>query len=204
MIDKIIDYSIIIYLIIIIIILYNRIKKIKERFQTVKCNFLPWGPNINACENHCQGSERKGLWDNINGTLCDKNTCKNICLKCDNISQCEWLNKWDEKQKLKRNRLFNLNLNQNKLPVPKKRRLNAINYNNKIKLTWDNFNDALEYNIHYSETSNSNINIIQIREKDSISYEIDELTSNSEYSFILYAVNYYGISEPSNIIIIKT
>jgi hypothetical protein len=203
MIDKIIDYSIIICLIIIIIILYNRIKKIKENFND-KCNFLPWGPNINACVNHCQGFERKGLWDNINGALCDKNTCNNICLKCDNLSRCEWLNKWDEKQKLQRNKLFNINLNQNKLPVPKKKRLNAINYSNKIKLTWDNLGDAYNYNIHYSESSNSNINIIQINDKESISYEIDGLTKNREYSFILYAINYYGISEPSNIIIIKT
>jgi hypothetical protein len=205
MIDKIIDYSIIICLIIIIIFLYNKIRKIKERFQNPNsCNFLPWGPNFNACVNHCQGFERKGLWDNITGTLCDKNTCNEICLKCDNISHCEWLNKWDEKQKIRRNKLFNINLNQNNLPVPKKRVLNAINYNNKIKLTWDNLDDALEYNIHYAKTSNSNINIIQINEKDSISYEIDGLTQNSEYSFILYAINSYGTSEPSNIIIIKT
>jgi hypothetical protein len=96
---------------------------------------------------------------------------------------------------------------QNKV-VPKKLNISGISYGTKVTLTWNNYNDADKYIIHYYDlTKYSNkINVIQVNktDQDTMTHDITILDSNKNYTFLIYGINRYGISDVSNNINLKT
>ena len=191
---------IIIYLIIIVFVLLLFILNRNSEFFNSQCPYVPWGPSFDFCVSNCNSKSRIGLWDST-GNFCNEDICREKCLKC-NHDRCEWLSIWD-KRELKEENNKNIDSNTNLL-VPKTLVINGISYLNKFTLSWTNNNDADKYMIHILNLSNpsNKINILSINGSES-SKEIDLLEEKNEYSITLYALNKFGLSNPSNTIIIK-
>jgi len=191
---------IIIYLIIIVFVLLLFILNRNSEFFNSQCQYVPWGPSFDFCVSNCNSKSRIGLWDST-GNFCNEDICREKCLKC-NHDRCEWLSIWD-KRELKEENNKNIDSNTNLL-VPKTLVINGISYLNKFTLSWTNNNDADKYMIHILNLSNpsNKINILSINGTES-SKEIDGLEEKNEYSITLYALNNFGLSNPSNTIVIK-
>ena len=211
--------------------IFNKVYVNKETFQlydsnnlskskTSSCNFYPWGPNQESCTKNCASKDRIGLWD-VDGTQCYDNICKDICANCDNEYTCQWISTWSEKDKQKFLGTNNKNTVLSKL-LPRKLNISGIAYPASmatdffekdsgdkfahIKIFWENYNDSISFMVHYYDM-NSSQNMIKVYtdiQSDAVEYEIKGLNSNSEYSIIMYGLNDYGISNPSNIMIVKT
>ena len=189
----------IIYLIIIIFILLLVILNKNSEFFTSQCSYIPWGPSFDFCVSNCNSKSRIGLWD-LTGNFCNEDVCREKCLKC-NHDRCEWLSIWD-KRELKEKR--NENIDQTNLLVPKTLVINGISYGDKFTLSWNNNNDTEKYMIHILNLSNPSNKIkVLSTGKDATSIEIKNLEENNEYSITLYALNKFGVSKPSNTIIVK-
>ena len=97
--------------------------------------------------------------------------------------------------------------NQNNTLLPKLN-VSGISFGNKVSLTWNNHRDVDKFVIHYYDLSNfsNNIGVIDVdkSEDDVVTYEINTLESNKNYNFVLYGINKYGMSQPSNNINLKT
>ena len=213
--------------------LFNKVNVTKEPFQLYSnsnnvsqynsssaCNYYPWGPNQESCVKNCTSKDRIGLWD-VDGRQCDENVCKDICANCDNEVSCQWISAWSEKDKQK---FFGSNNNNGVLSklLPRTLNISGISYPASmatdffekdsgdkfahIKIFWENYNDSTSFMVHYYDM-NSSQNMIKVYTdilSNAVEYEIKGLNSNSEYSIIMYGLNDYGISNPSNIMIVKT
>ena len=190
---------IILYLVAVIFILLILIINKKEYF-TAQCTYVPWGPTFDSYVSNCQSKSRIGLWDQT-GNFCNEDICREKCLKCDH-ERCEWLSMWDKKQ-LKKESEQMMKENENHL-VPKKLNISGISYLDKFTLSWNNNNDANKIMIHIINLSNPT-NKIDVSTVNAIetSKEISGLEENNEYSVTAYALNKFGISNPSNTIVIK-
>ena len=113
-----------------------------------------------------------------------------------------WLSVWD-KREIKEESNENID-NQTNLLVPKTLVINGISYMNKFTLSWNNNNDSDKYMIHILNLSNpsNNINVLSVNGSET-SKEIQDLEENNEYSITVYALNKFGLSKPSNIILMK-
>lgn len=206
-----IEYIIIILL---ILILFLSVKKKISHFQTIQeaqgCKYVPWGPNFDFCVDNCKSSNRLDLWDET-GNSCSQDICEQKCLDCENIDMCEWLDvvKLDAKKKLERlNLQAQSNNNQSNNLLPKKLNINGISYGNKVSLTWNNNKDVDKFVIHYYDLSkfSNNISVLYLdkSEENVVTHEINILEPNKNYNFIVYGINKYGMSQPSNNINLKT
>ena len=205
---------ILLLLIILAIVFGNHIfRKFSEPFTSNKCNYYPWGPTVESCSNNCISNDRVGLWD-IDGRQCNKGICDKICASCTNLDTCQWVNTWSPEELKKLEQKNNTVLSK---LVPKKLQISGISYPDtaasesyddtaNIKLFWQNYGDSENFMVHYFNMNATEdfIKVKSITNKNESEYELSRLNSNSEYSIILYAINEYGISEPSNIIIVKT
>ena len=74
-----------------------------------------------------------------------------------------------------------------------------------IKISWTNYGDAA-FMIHFYDMKESDnmIKVETVEDTNLVEYELTGLSSNSQYSAIVYALNQYGISRGSNILIIDT
>ena len=190
---------IILYLVAIIFILLIIIINNKEYFSA-QCTYVPWGPTFDFCVSNCKSKSRIGLWD-ITGNFCNEDICREKCLKCDN-DRCEWLSVYDKK-KIKSRLEERMRETENYL-VPKKLNINGISYLDKFTLSWNNNNDADKIMIHIMDLSNptNKIEVTSVNGSET-SKEIVGLNDNNEYSIIAYALNKFGLSNPSNTIVIK-
>ena len=203
---------IILYLIALIFILLLVIVNKKDFFSN-QCDYVPWGPSYDFCVDNCKSKNRIGLWD-LTGNFCNEDICQEKCIKCDN-ERCEWLSMWDRTELNKKLNQGEINTYENSL-APKKITINGRYWNSKYKLYWNkNPNPEIKkYMIHIYDLTNPNdkVKIISldsndtkyVQEGNEISYSLDELKANINYSLIMYSLNKYGISPPSNIINIKT
>ena len=198
---------IIIYLIVIIFVLLlvilNKKEFFNEEIDNNFCKYLAWGPSFDSCIANCMSSDRIGLWDN--GTFCDEDTCRNICVNCEH-ERCEWLSTWDKKEAKK---LKIKNKQEKNELVPKSATINGISYQEKLTLTWENNEDADKYMLHCYNLNDSTekVKIIPIQKSASrIELNKKDLSNNPEtqndsvieYLIVLYSLNKFGISEPSN------
>lgn len=190
---------IIIYLIVVVFILLFLILNNKEYFIS-QCSYVPWGPTYDFCVSNCQSKSRIGLWD-LTGNFCSEDICREKCLKCDH-ERCEWLSIWDKKQA--KNEKDDIVNNETNALVPKALVINGISYLNKFTLSWNNNSDADKYMIHILDLSNTSnkVDVISVNGSET-SKEIEELEENKEYSITGYALNKYGMSKPSNTIVVK-
>lgn len=191
---------IIIYLIIIVFVLLLVILNKNTEYFSSQCSYVPWGPSFDFCVSNCKSKSRIGLWD-LTGNFCNEDICREKCLQC-NHDRCEWLSIWD-KRKLKEESNENID-NQTNLLVPKTLVINGISYMNKFTLSWNNNNDSDKYMIHILNLSNTSnkINVLSVNGSET-SKEIEDLEENNEYSITVYALNKFGLSKPSNTIVIK-
>lgn len=204
-----IEYIIIILLLSILFLsLPNKITHFQTIQESQGCKYVPWGPNFDFCVNNCKSYNRLDLWDET-GVSCSKDVCEQKCLNCENIDMCEWLDvvKLNSKKKLEAVNLQSIETESNTL-LPKKLNINGISYGNKVSLTWSNNKDVDNFIIHYYDLSKfgNNINVITLDKStdDVITHEITILEPNKNYNFIVYGINKYGMSQPSNNINLKT
>ncbi len=190
---------IIIYLIVVIFILLLLILNNKEYF-VAQCSYVPWGPSFDFCVSNCKSKSRIGLWDST-GNFCNEDICREKCLKCDH-ERCEWLSIWD-KQQAQKEKEESMQADTNLL-VPQSLVINGISYLNKFTLSWNNNSDSDKYMIHILDLSSSSnkVDVISVNGSET-SKEIEGLEENKEYSITVYALNKFGLSKPSNTIIIK-
>ena len=184
-----------------------------EHFSSENCMYLPWGPTVDSCSTNCMSNDRVGLWD-IDGNQCNPNVCDKICATCVDESRCQGVNTWSKEQleKLRpktKNKLSKL--------LPKKLNISGISYPDtasstsfdglaNIKLFWQNYGDADSFMIHYFDMTATE-DFIKVKTLDTSSaneYELTKLKPNRDYSVVVYSINDYGVSDASNIIIVKT
>ena len=198
-------------------------KNITETFQNKNnCNYFPWGPTHEACVKNCTSNERIGLWD-VDGKQCNKDICEYLCTTCTDNTSCQWINTWSEKEQKKLLETIKPPSALSSL-VPRQLRINAVttlflpdahntvsvfNQNKglaNIKVSWKNHDDSKQFMIHYYNlNSQSNlIKVLTINDKSIEEKHIRNIEKDSEYYIIMYAINEYGVSLPSNIEIVKT
>ncbi len=75
-----------------------------------------------------------------------------------------------------------------------------------IKLTWTNYGDTKAFMVHFYDMKESEnmIKVETIEDPNSEEHNLRGLNPNSKYSIIVYAMNEYGVSKGSNIIIVET
>ena len=142
------------------------------------------------------------------------------CRECKNEEACQWLHSWSSNNDYSYNNKNNEIDSLLKSEYPKEFKLSGISYPDtestqtpnglaNIKLFRTNNGDASKYMIHYYDLKRSE-NMITVETIDSNDnrgkgeYELKGLHSGTEYSVIMYAINEYGISVPSNLISLKT
>lgn len=210
-------------------IVFNKSEQFQSENLRHQCFYYPWGPNLQFCKDNCMSEKRVGLWDS-DGTHCNNIICEELCGSCTNESSCQWIASWSKEEKEKMLKVGKKQTELSKM-VPKKLEISAITYpisedsvssNNDLKLSgqtviikvnWTNYNDADKYMIHFYNMGRSD-NMVKVQSLNSNNdanppipindYELKGLNSNSEYSIIMYAINEYGISEGSNLLIVKT
>lgn len=192
----------------------------KETFQVFdKCMFYAWGPTYDSCVNNCLDKSRIGLWDE-DGKNCSIPICERKCRECKNEEACQWLHSWSSET----GNVYNNEVIKPTSPLqseyPKEFVLSGISYPDtessndfgglvNIKLFWTNNGDASKYMIHYYDMMRSE-NMITVETIDSNAdrgrgeHELKGIRASTEYSIIMYAINEYGISMPSNLITLKT
>ena len=200
----------IILLLVIALYYYNKY----ETFQNSndKCQYLPWGPSVDACTNNCMSEDRKGLWDE-SGKDCSYDRCSEKCSMCDSVERCEWINSWNSKEIERLRSAKTDTFKFMKTLVPRKLQLSGISYPDTqnadkavVKIFWNNNEDATEYMVHYYNMGKfeDKIKLDRITDNTLSEYELNNLETSGEYSIIMYAINEYGVSDGSNIIMVQT
>ena len=192
---------------------------IKENIKNMenaihKCKFYPWGPTLESCKKNCTSNQRIGLWD-LNGKECTEEVCSEICGLCSYEPACQWIASWTnlEKEKMFKNSKEDTVISK---LVPRQLNITGMSYPNSelvipdssvnIKVSWTNYGDSKAFMIHfYNMKENENmIKVENIVDGTVEEYNLEGLNPNSKYSVIIYAMNEYGISKGSNIIIVET
>ena len=177
------------------------------------CKFVPWGKTINDCTSTCLNSRYKDLYS-FGNPNCNIDVCKTTCDNC-STSRCLWANipttpvtnDYNEE-------CININDTQN---------------NNEITIT---INDAVSttttattttsvgslhsytYIIHYRDTENNNITILNLTNNDDVIFTVSGddkinhkpkfLKPNKSYNLIAYKLESNIIKCKSNILNITT
>jgi hypothetical protein len=216
----------IIIILIVILISYGYFiffKLNNEGFQTIKqnmdnsihkCKFFPWGPTLESCRKNCMNDQRVGLWDK-SGKDCTEDICSEICGLCTFEPACQWISSWSNIEKEKMLKIKKEDTVLSKL-VPKKLSIVGISFpeselsvqNSYVNITvsWTNYGDSKAFMIHfYDMKENGNmIKVETLENGNAEEYNLSGLNANSKYSVIVYALNEYGVSNGSNIILVET
>jgi hypothetical protein len=178
------------------------------------CKFLAWGPSLGSCAENCMNSKRIGLWDK-DGTQCNEDICSQICGLCTDESSCQWIATWSKAEKEKMLNITEKDTTLSKL-IPKKLNISGISFpaaetigstaGSNIKLFWENDNNTKSFMIHYynMKRSDNMIHVEYIESGEVSEHSLSNIDGLSKYSVIVYAINEYGISKASNIIIVET
>ena len=215
-----------------LIILYGLYiyKNVYEGFvDEANCKYFPWGPTEESCINNCMSREGIGLWDS-DGKQCSQSLCKYICASCSDEHTCQWVSSWSQEEK---DKLLSFDKKDSALSnlVPRRLDISAISYSSNlgsnfsgsssnpdrisiyeginvssiIKINWMDHKDADKFMVHYySLKSQSNMIQIKTIDKSTTEHELENMESDTEYYIVMYAINQYGVSAPSNIVSIKT
>ena len=182
-----------------------------------KCKFYPWGPTLQSCTENCMNPQRIGLWDK-SGQDCSEDICSEICGLCTHEPACQWISSWSNLEKEKMLKIKKEDTVLSKL-VPKKLNISALSFPEspesdltvqnsrvKIKVSWANNGDTKAFMVHFYDMKDSKnmIKVETLENPNANEHELSGLNSNSKYSIIVYALNEYGISNGSNIIIVET
>ena len=179
-----------------------------------KCKFYPWGPTLESCKRNCLNIQRIGLWDET-GEECNEEVCSEICGLCTYEPACQWIASWTNQEKEK---MLKINKEDNVLAklVPRSLNITGISYPDSdlyipdssvnIKLTWTNYGDTKGFMVHFynMKESENMIKVENITDGNAEEYNLTGLKSGSQYSVIMYAINEYGVSRGSNIILVDT
>jgi hypothetical protein len=174
----------------------------------IKCNFSPWGADIQACQDRCFNLDDRELWG---GDKCTENACKKICENCNDRDYCKWLGKDTSLDFLESNEDEVVDPN-----IPKKQTIRAIPGNGKIIIQWvtnelqETENEIMGYIIQYYKTFTLIDGIItkniledeldnNIKNKNN-TYLIDNLENGKNYSISITAINEFGSGEQSDIV----
>ena len=196
--------------------IYSKLNYEKFSIES-QCNYLPWGPTLDACITNCVSRDRIGLWD-IDGNQCSKTSCEYLCQSCDNKNLCQWLSTWENYDY---ENLLNTGLPEDSLSklVPGKLNISGISYpddedteaeKSVIEVRWNNDDTITTYMIHvFDMKSNENkISVSTVDNTDdttsSNKWIMRNISKNSSYAIIVYGINEYGISDSSNILTIET
>ena len=165
------------------------VRKLKPK---KKCEFIPWGPDKQACIDRCRSSDR----DTWGGDACDVNTCTNICSSCTNQDYCEWKKKEPP------------TLEIGVKGLPPKQSIKLIPGNGEILIQWtpvhdiNNPNDG--YFLYYYKSSipihGVKVKKITDNNKTFSEYLLKNLDNNHNYSVVLIAYNKLGKGEQSNVV----
>lgn len=161
-----------------------------------QCKFKPWGLNKKHCISECSEGENK---NNYGGELCTKDTCNEICNKCDNPDTCNWKKMPDDVN--------------NKVPDPPQNLVGVLG-DREVKLYWEFIpqNNITDYKIFYYENNNQenslrvvtyNVNeLVQNinRQDNSVRVTLDNLRNNVTYVIGVVAINSEGASTISRLI----
>ena len=216
----------VIIFLIILTVFYGKFIFSKEGFQAndtenknelsapSKCEYIPWGTSIDKCVENCKSNIGVGLWDKT-GNLCNDNVCKEICGLCSH-ERCQWVASFSTQE---RKRLLNTQNNDTNLSklLPKKLDISGISFPDtefsttfddraNIKLNWTNHGDASSFMIHFYNMNRSDnmIKVEYLNDSETSEYTISNIDTNTKYLVILYSINEYGISSPSNTLLVET
>lgn len=179
-----------------------------------KCKFYPWGPTLESCKNNCMNQQRVGLWDK-SGKDCTDDICSEICGLCTHEPACQWISSWSNLEKEKMLKINTKDTVLSKL-IPKKLNITAMTFPESelsvqnsyvnIKVSWTNNGDTKAYMVHFYDMkdSKSTIKVETLDNGNANEHSLTGLKANSKYSIIVYALNEYGASNGSNIIIVET
>ena len=155
--------------------------------DNTKCNFKPYGLNINHCTDVCSGKNK----DNWGGYKCNRQECGKICTSCED-DYCRWIDKDNENEPDVKN-------------IPNKIRLEVIPEDQSLVLSWktplSEGLPILRYHIIYYKTRSRNkqfsvktinLNEESICEKNRCLYTIDGLINDTYYSVGITAENDKG------------
>lgn len=186
----------------------------QSSFDISKCNFLPWGPSLNACKTYCLHSDTKlkNLYNT--NSRCNEDKCLEICNKCENVNRCQWVSTIKEKPPKPY-------LEELGLTIKLTYKLESSD-NSRINLKWNKESIVDNYMIHYKKsipsidnnetkilyTDNNYFSFVVVNQSNnsdnntpSDSYILDY---NNDYNFKIYGLNSFGITSTSNILSIKT
>ena len=189
----------------------------QSNFNITGCNFVPWGPSLNACKTYCLNSDTrlKNLYNTNN--KCNEKKCLEICNKCENINRCQWLSTIKEIPPKPYLEELGLTIN-----LTYKLETNDNSSSNKINLKWNKELMVNNYMIHYKKSipsiDNNQTKILYTNDNYFSFVVVDQtnnsannttvdsyiLDTNSDYNFKIYGLNSFGITSTSNILSIKT
>ena len=166
------------------------------------CKFVPWGKTINECTSTCLNSRYKDLYS-LDTPNCNIDTCKTTCDDC-STSRCLWSN-------IPTTTVTN---NDNEECITINKTLNndeiTITINDDTATTHPDY----KYIIHYRDTENNNITILNLPNIEVVIFTISGdnkinhkpkfLKPNTTYKLIAYKLESTNIKCKSNILTITT
>ena len=178
------------------------------------CKFVPWGKTINDCTSTCLNSRYKDLYS-LGNPNCNIDVCKTTCDDC-STSRCLWTNipttpvtnDYNEE-------CININDTQNIDEI-------TITINDAVSTattsaattTAMGSTNSYTYIIHYRDTENNNITILNLNNNDNVIFNVSSdvkinhkpkfLKPNKIYNLIMYKMDSNNIKCKSNILNITT
>ena len=166
-----------------------------------KCEFMPWGPNKQACVDRCVSSDNF-KWG---GKSCTLAACTQACDSCSNDEQCKWLKEPE----------IDPNIELDNKDRPPVQRIRALGGSNRIFIQWkqniNNRHPTIGYILQYFKTyrpiegvttKDMDISSNDILEKKNLEFELTNLPKD-EYTVSITAVNENGPGRASNVVNIK-
>jgi hypothetical protein len=166
-----------------------------------KCQFMPWGPNKQACVDRCVSND-KFKWG---GEACTLSACTQSCDSCSNDEQCQWLKEPE----------IDPNMGLDNKDRPPVQRIRALAGDNRIFIQWKQIinkeHPTLGYILQYFKTyrpiegvitKDMDISSTDILDKKNLEFELTGLPKD-EYSVAIIAVNENGPGRSSNLESVK-
>jgi len=193
--------------------LFQNVDTSANRQNKHNCNYLPWGTSIEKCSQNCMSNARIGLWDK-DGTNCTDEICRELCGLCRDENSCQWIASWSDFEKEKILKITEEDTVLSRL-VPKQLNISGTSYPtssvevanlSNVTVRWNNNGDTDSFMIHYYDmnTGTSMINIETLNNSETESFDIRNIRANTRIGIIVYAINQYGISQGSNLLIVET
>lgn len=189
------------------------------------CEFIPWGPDREACVNRCRNKQDRAYWGGA--THCTLNKCRDICDNC-NTTRCQWVPQGIDTEdrcnaftnkiscKYKENCKWDpYNLTCNSVPEPDERitvnhppkQLISVISGEDLTIVWKSKDNSLYPNngflVRYLKTFNPHegLKLQYVEQSENNKYKIVLKDLDfEEYTISISAINTVGIGERSNIV----